>query len=81
MTFLAAALGIFGVLMLPTGGIFLLMVCALLCARESHRLRNLSQLDDWRWEVDLAGLRRAAYAYKAGKKSVFLRPRRFYDPR
>ena len=81
MAYVAAALALFGVLMLPAGGIFLLVVCALLCARESKRLQKLSQLDDWRWEVDLAGLRRSAYAYKTGKKPVFLRPRRFYDPR
>ena len=81
MNYLAAALAIFGVLMLPAEGIFLLVVFSVLCARESTRLKKRKQLEDWRWELDLASLRRSTYAYKAGEKPVFLRPRRFYDPR
>jgi hypothetical protein len=78
---LAVILGIALAVALPGWGVFMLIAYACLCAWETRRLKNRLQLNDWRWEHDLASLRRAAYAYRAGSGASFLRPRRFHGRR
>jgi hypothetical protein len=78
---LAVIIGIALAVSLPGLGIVVLFVYVCLYAWESRRLKNHLQLNDWRWEHDIASLRRAAYAYKSGSGVSFLRPRRFHGRR
>ena len=83
MAALSVVLGIVFALALPGWGVLILIAYAAMCALETHRLKKCSQVNDWRWEHDLASLRRAAYAYdfRTGARASFQRPRRFYGLR
>ena len=83
MAALSVVLGIIFALVLPGWGVMILIAYAAMCAWETHRLKNCSQVNDWRWEHDLASLRRAACAYdfRTGTRAGFLRARRFYGLR
>ena len=79
MTSLSVVLGLIFLLILPGWGVALVIAYAAMCAWESGRLRTRLQVNDWRWEHDLASLRRAAYRFGKGPGTGFLRPRKYHE--